>query len=267
MLKQRLLTAAVAIPLLIWLILWAPVSLYSFVVLGFTFLSLRELAAMQRVSIQGATWLTTGAGMGIAFAMLVDFTGATLSAGIVVALIGVLLGTLATAEDMHRSVVGAGEILFAALYGGLLLPHLLWLRAIDHGPELVFFVLATCMASDAGGYFAGRAYGRRKLMPMVSPKKTVEGAMGSVAGAIVIGTFFQMVVVGRFGFLESIAVTATLSLLAQIGDLSESMIKRAYDAKDSGWIIPGHGGVLDRTDSMVLPIVFTFYYASLTWAS
>jgi phosphatidate cytidylyltransferase len=265
MLKQRLLTAAVAIPLLTWLILWADFWIYGAVVLAATYLSLRELAEMQRVKIQGATLLTTGAGMAIALAMLVDATGATLSAGIVVALIGVLLGTLATAEDMHRSVVGAGEILFAALYGGLLLPHLLWLRSIEKGPELVFFVLACAMASDAGGFFAGRAYGRRKLWPIVSPNKTVEGALGSVAACVVIGTLFQFVLVHRFGFLESIVVTALMSVLAQLGDLSESMIKRAYDAKDSGWIIPGHGGVLDRTDSMVLPIVFIYYYASLAW--
>lgn len=265
MLKQRLATALVAIPLLIWLILWSSGAVFSFVVLAFTFLSLRELAAMQRVAIVGGTAMTAGAGMTVALSMLVDATGATLSAGIVVALIGVLLGTLATAEDMQRSVIGAGQILFASLYGGLLLPHLIWLRGIDHGPGLVLFVLATAMASDAGGYFAGRAYGNRKLWPTVSPNKTVEGAIGSIASAVVIGTIFQLGLVGRFGFLESIAVTATLSVLAQLGDLSESMIKRAYDAKDSGWIIPGHGGVLDRTDSMVLPIVFTFYYASLNW--
>jgi phosphatidate cytidylyltransferase len=265
MLRTRILTAAVAIPLLIWLILGAGSGIYSFVVLACTFLSLRELAEMQRVKIYGATALTVGAGMAIALAMLVDSTGTTLSAGIVVALIGVLLGTLATAEDMHRSVVGAGEILFAALYGGLLLPHLIWLRSIEKGPELVFFVLACAMASDAGGYFAGRAYGHRKLWPVVSPNKTVEGALGSIASCVVIGTIFQFALVHRFGFLECIFVTALMSVLAQLGDLSESMIKRAYDAKDSGWIIPGHGGVLDRTDSMVLPIVFTFYYASLSW--
>ncbi len=266
MLRQRILTAIVAIPLLSWLILRAPSGIYSLVVLACTLVSLLELAEMQKVKIQSAKMLTAGAGMTIALSMLVDSSGATLSAGIVVALIGVLLGTLATAEDMNRSVVGAGEILFAALYGGLLLPHLLWLRNIDHGPGLVFFVLATAMASDAGGYFAGRAYGHRKLWPTVSPNKTVEGAVGSVAAAVVIGTLFQMQLVGRFGFVESMLVTAMMSVLSQLGDLSESMIKRAYNAKDSGWIIPGHGGVLDRTDSMILPIVFTYYYASLAWA-
>lgn len=265
MLRQRLLTAAVAIPLLIWLILRASSALFSTVVLAFTFLSLREMAAMQKVEIVGSTALTVGAGMTIALSMLVDPSGATLSAGIVVALIGVLLGTLATAEDMHKSVVGAGQILFAALYGGLLLPHLIWLRTLDHGPQFVFFVLATCMGSDAGGYFAGRAFGQHKLWPTVSPNKTVEGAVGSVLAAVVIGSLFHWLLIGRFGFVESVAVTATMSLLAQLGDLSESMIKRAFDAKDSGWLLPGHGGVLDRTDSMVLPIVFAYYYASLAW--
>jgi phosphatidate cytidylyltransferase len=265
MLRHRILTAIVAIPILIWLILASSTMVYSAVVLAFTYLSLRELAAMQRVPAPGATALTTGAGMVVAFARMGDHSGATGSAGIVVALIGVLLGTLATAEDMPRSVVGGGQILFAALYGGLLLPHLIWLRALDSGPGLVFFVLASVMASDAGGYFAGRSFGHRKLWPTVSPNKTIEGALGSVAAAVFVGTVFQLVLVGRFGFVESVAVTVAISLLGQLGDLSESMIKRAYDAKDSGWILPGHGGVLDRTDSMVLPIVFTYYYASLSW--
>lgn len=265
MLRQRIATAVVAIPLLIWLILSASSATFSAVVLAFTFLSLREFAAMQRVAIYASTWLTTGAGMTVALSMLVDSTGATLSAGIVVSLIGILLGTLATAEDMQRSVVGAAQILFAALYGGLLLPHLIWLRALDSGPGLVFFVLATAMASDAGGYFAGRSLGKRKLWPTVSPNKTVEGALGSVASAAVIGTAFQMLLVGRFDFLECLLLTSLMSVLSQLGDLSESMIKRAYNAKDSGWILPGHGGVLDRTDSMILPIVFTYYYASLSW--
>lgn len=265
MLRDRILTALVAIPLLIWLILGVSDVVFALVVLAFTFLSLREFAAMQRVGIYGGTLLTAGAGMTIALSMWVDSTGATLSAGIVVALIGVLLGTLATAEDMPRSVMGAGQIMFAALYGGLLLPHLIWLRGLDHGPGLVFFVLATAMASDAGGYFAGRSLGKRKLWPTVSPNKTVEGAIGSVAAAVVIGTAFQLGLVGRFGFVECLFLTATMSVLSQLGDLSESMIKRAYNAKDSGWILPGHGGVLDRTDSMILPIVFTFYYAALAW--
>jgi phosphatidate cytidylyltransferase len=214
--------------------------------------------------VDGGTLLTAFAGMLIAVSMLIDPSGQAVSAGIVLALIAVLIGTLATAKDMQRSVVGAGQIVFAALYGGLLLPHLIWIRALPGGPRLVLFLIASVMASDAGGYFGGRALGRRKLWPSVSPNKTWEGAAGSVVAAVAIGAMFNFAFVHRFGAIEVVCVAAAISVLGQIGDLAESMIKRAYDAKDSGWILPGHGGVLDRTDSMVLPIVFTYYYAVLS---
>lgn len=262
MLRTRLLTAAIAIPIIIWLIFWASSLIYDGVVLLATFLSLRELAAMQRVALPGSTLLTTGGGMVIAISMLIDHSGAAVSAGLVIALISTLLGTLLTARDMEQSVVGASQVLFAAVYGGLMLPHLIWLRSIPGGPALVFFVLAGAMASDAGGYFGGRAFGKRKLWPTVSPNKTVEGAIGSVCGAILVGMLFNAAFVQRFGLLEVVVVSTIVSVLAQTGDLAESMIKRAYHAKDAGWIIPGHGGVLDRTDSMVLPIVFIYYYAA-----
>src|SRR5512140_3211092 len=127
MLRTRLLTAAIAIPIIIWLIFGAPPLVDDSVVLRATFTSLREMAAMQRVEIPGSTLLTAGGGMVIAISMLIDESGAAVSAGLVIALISTLLGTLLTAGDnMERSVVGASQVLFAAVYGGLLLPHIIW---------------------------------------------------------------------------------------------------------------------------------------------
>jgi phosphatidate cytidylyltransferase len=119
------------------------------------------------------------------------------------------------------------------------------------------------MAGDAGGYFGGRAFGRRKLWPAVSPKKTVEGALVSFLASVLVGLIGATLVFEMLGALEAIVVAGVINVLAQLGDLLESMLKRAYDAKDSGWIFPGHGGVLDRADSLVLPIVFVYYYAIL----
>ncbi len=263
MLSTRLATAAVAIPILIWLIFGAPAWLFNLVVLLITFISLREFAAMALRGASGGATLTTLGGMTIAVSMLVDHSGAAVSAGIVICLAIALLGTLATARDMGKSVAGAGQILLGALYGGALLPHLIWLRELPDGPNLVFFVIASCMGSDVGGYFGGRGFGKRKLWPSVSPNKTVEGAVGSVFGALLIGSIFNAWLLDVFQVFEAIAVAVLVSVLAQIGDLLESMIKRAYGAKDSGWLLPGHGGVLDRTDSLVLPIVFIYYYAFL----
>ncbi len=261
MLRARILSAIIALPILIALILVSPTWLFASFVMAMTFLSLMEMATMARLPVPGAKIMIATAGMVVAVSMLIDHTGAAVSAGVVIALIGTLFGTLLTAEDMERSVGAASEVLFAALYAGALLPHFIWLRELPDGPYLVLFTIACTMGSDAGGYFAGRSFGRTKLWPSVSPKKTIEGSIGSLCGSMLVGVLFGVFILELFSIPGSAAVAVVISVLAQVGDLMESMIKRAYDAKDSGWIIPGHGGVLDRTDSLVLPVVFIYYAA------
>ncbi len=269
MLRTRLMSAAVAIPFLAWTIFLGPLWFFNLVVLFFTFVALREFAAMALEEHQGAATMVTAGGMTIALAMGLMRSPAAVSAGIVLCLAGVLLGTLATARrddtDMRSRVDMAGQILLGCLYGGLLLPHFISVRDLpDHGPQWVFFVLGCVMAGDAGGYFGGRALGRRPLAPSISPNKTVEGALASFAASLAVGAGINAMVLKALGPLEAVAVAGVVNVLAQTGDLLESMVKRAYGAKDSGWLIPGHGGVLDRTDSLVLPIVFVYYYAILS---
>ena len=261
MLRERLITAAIAIPLLLWVVFWGPLWVLYLVVFAATFVALREFAAMACNGVpHGVTMVTVG-GMVIALAM--GLAPAWISAALVACLAAVLIGTLATARDMQKSVASAGHILLGCLYGGLLLPHFIWVRNLPAGSAWVCFVIACVMAGDAGGYFGGRTFGKRKLWPAVSPKKTVEGAISAFVCTLAMGELVNVLVLHAMGPLETIAVSGAISVLAQLGDLLESMIKRAYDAKDSGWIFPGHGGVLDRTDSLVLPIVFVYYYAIL----
>lgn len=265
MLRSRLMTAAVAIPLLLWLIFWAPVWLLNLFVLFITYVALREFAGMALRGMPGGTTLVTGGGMLIAVTMAFFPGGIAVSAALVTCLTVVLIATLATAEDMEQSVNHAGQVLLGCLYGGALLPHFIWVRAIpEHGPWLIFFLLGAVMAGDAGGYFGGRAWGNRKLLPKVSPKKTIEGSLSSMASTLLVTWVLNWLFLDFFGPLEVIFVGAVINVLAQLGDLLESMVKRAYDTKDSGWISPGHGGVLDRTDSLVLSIVFLYYYAILS---
>jgi len=268
-LRTRLLTAAVAIPLLTWTIFWAPPWVYIAVVLFFTFVALREFSAMALQDMRGATTMVTGGGMLIALCVGLFRTPAAVSAGIVASLAWVLLGTLATARstdtDMRERVNMAGQILLGCLYGGLLLPHFISVRYLpEFGPQWVFFVLGCVMAGDGGGYFGGRALGKRPLWPSVSPNKTIEGALASFVASVSIGAGINAVVLKALGPVEVLAVAGAVNVLAQLGDLLESMVKRAYGAEDSGWLLPGHGGVLDRTDSLVLPIVFVYYYAILS---
>lgn len=263
MLRDRLITAAIAIPLLIWVVFRGPWWVYDLVVFGATFIALREFAAMACQGVSHQTTMITVGGMTIAFAMGIGATGTWISAALVTCLAGVLIGTLATARDMQRSVGAAGHILLGCLYGGLLLPHFIWVRRLPSGAGWVCLVIACVMAGDAGGFFGGRFFGKRPLWPTVSPKKTREGAIAGFLCTLVAGAIVNSVVLHAMGRIEVLLVSGAVSVLAQLGDLLESMLKRAYDAKDSGWIFPGHGGVLDRTDSLVLPIVFVYYYAIL----
>jgi phosphatidate cytidylyltransferase len=156
-------------------------------------------------------------------------------------------------------------MVLGVLYAGAFLPHFIWLRVNPEssGPSWVTFVLAVAMGGDSGGYFAGRFFGKHLLMPAVSPKKTIEGSIGAVAGNLVGGAIVRVVLLPSVPWREIIVLSMVAGLLAQLGDLCESLLKRAFGAKDSGWLLPGHGGVLDRVDSLVFPVVLVYYYVNV----
>ena len=157
------------------------------------------------------------------------------------------------------------SMVLGVLYAGAFLPHFIWLRVNPEssGPSWVTFVLAVAMGGDSGGYFAGRFFGKHLLMPAVSPKKTIEGSIGAVAGNLVGGAIVRVVLLPSVPWREIIVLSMVAGLLAQLGDLCESLLKRAFGAKDSGWLLPGHGGVLDRVDSLVFPVVLVYYYVNV----
>jgi phosphatidate cytidylyltransferase len=186
-----------------------------------------------------------------------------LGAGLALLVVLGLVLPLVRTTDPFGATQRLGLSLLGVLYFGFLTGHIVLLRAGDDGWRWVLFTVFTAMGSDSGGYFAGRALGRHKLAPTVSPSKTVEGGVGAIAGAMVIAVLCKLVILPLIGLREAMALGAVVSVLAQLGDLCESALKRAFGAKDSGWIIPGHGGILDRLDSLLFPIVFAYYYAAL----
>jgi phosphatidate cytidylyltransferase len=123
---------------------------------------------------------------------------------------------------------------------------------LDHGPELVFYVLCLVWAADIGAYFVGRRFGQRRLAPRVSPGKTWEGVAGGMAGAALIAAVgAQLFAVPMLAFIP---LSVAVALASIVGDLTESMFKRAAGLKDSGNFIPGHGGLLDRIDSVTAAV-------------
>jgi phosphatidate cytidylyltransferase len=124
----------------------------------------------------------------------------------------------------------------------------------------VLFVLLVIMMGDGAAYFIGRRFGMRKLAPEISPGKTIEGAFGYLAGSLVGGCFGAAFLVTELGTIEVVVLSGMLSVAGQMGDLFESLIKRVFAVKDSGTLLPGHGGLLDRLDSLIFPAVFATTY-------
>ncbi|MGY4689853.1 phosphatidate cytidylyltransferase [Salibacterium sp. K-3] len=152
----------------------------------------------------------------------------------------------------------AGFVILSSVYIGYGFYHLLLTRNIEeNGLVLVFLVLFIIWATDTGAFFVGKQWGRYKLWPEISPKKTVEGFIGGVVTAGVIGLLFHQVFpVFESWFVFTLFIVVT-SISGQLGDLVESALKRHYAVKDSGKVLPGHGGILDRFDSLifVLPVL------------
>jgi len=271
-LRARLATAAVVIPLLLVLILVAPAWGFALFVGAVALVGLLEYMSMAfpdrpRERLTGVTLGAVMAGAAI------GGPGPAVQAAVAATLIVGLSATVVRPGELHASLTRFGLIVIGVLYTGFLLPHFVWLReGVTHGPEVVVFILATAMAGDTGGYFVGRAWGRHKLNPRVSPGKSIEGAAGIVAGGVLGAALAKSALIPGLAAVAGAAWELPLSwpetlvlgliagVLGQFGDLGESVIKRSFGVKESGWIFPGHGGALDRIDSLLFPAALVYYY-------
>jgi phosphatidate cytidylyltransferase len=149
------------------------------------------------------------------------------------------------------------------LYVGWLLSHLVALRGLDFGREWVLFALFTTFASDSTAFFIGRAWGRHHLAPNISPRKTWEGAVAGVLGAIIVSLLLTFLFNLPLSYAGAILLGLAVSVFGQVGDLVESLLKRNMGVKESGKLLPGHGGFLDRMDSVVFAGIVVYYYVIL----
>ena len=163
--------------------------------------------------------------------------------------------------DRSRSPLsGVAMTVAAAAYVGGLLFHAPLLRELDQGLQWVLLLLAVTFATDTSAFFVGRALGRLPLAPAISPGKTLEGAVGGLAGAVLAAVIGVELLGLDLTMPETLVLGGLAGVAGQLGDLAESRLKRVAGVKDSGWLFPGHGGVLDRIDSIVfnLPVVYYF---------
>lgn len=261
MLRARLLTAALALPPLIWLLCCASPFLFSFLLLLCTILGLHEYFSLLRDRLSFAPFWGVAWGLAIAAALLFF---PQISVGLIV-IVGLFCSFFLTLPDSQpaRGLMSVSDSLLGVIYVGFLTPHIALVRQGQDGIGWVFFVFLVAMLGDSAGYGVGRTWGKHKLIPHISPGKTIEGSLGSVlgnlSGALLTWLwFFPQRALGEFLLLGLV-----IGGIAQVGDLCESAIKRAFAAKDSGSLLPGHGGILDRLDSLLFPAAFIYYYGRI----
>ena len=163
--------------------------------------------------------------------------------------------------DRERALPDWLHSVGGVLYIGWLGSHLVLLRHLDNGQDWVYLALLATFANDTSAYFVGRAIGRTKLVPRISPGKTVEGALGGILfgalGLVALNYGLGL----RVDIWPLIPLAVLVPVVAQLGDLAESLVKRGAGVKDAGVLVPGHGGVLDRLDSVLFVVPVVYYYA------
>lgn len=163
-------------------------------------------------------------------------------------------------RDVRSAASEAALLFFGVLYIPYLLGYLVLLRNHPQGVGWIMVLLLIVMSGDSAAYFIGCSFGRHKLYPSVSPNKSIEGALAGLGGSVVgalLGNYLFLQGVSAFAVIIAALLVGTLG---QVGDLFESLLKRSFGVKDSGTIIPGHGGILDRLDSILYAAPAAYYY-------
>lgn len=288
---KRVLTAVVLIPVVLLVVFRAPLWLFALVVAGIVVLALQEYLNIaelsgckpfQRLSYAMALLLVyvVWAFAARPRAFHSYFSNEWLTP---LLLTPVVFGIpLVFRKDLSSGLVSAASSLFGVLYAAGSLALLIALRTTPFQDILVIFALFSVWGGDIAAYYVGRSFGRHRLAPVVSPNKSWEGAIASVVGSVIVGllvfhfhqqidglfahrwTFYTRITAPRIAISHIVVLSVLTNIAAQFGDLFESALKRGVHLKDSGALLPGHGGILDRIDALLFAIPVVWYYAQLT---
>jgi phosphatidate cytidylyltransferase len=258
---RRAATAAIGIPLFVWIVVAAPRALFTLLVVALSGTAAWELMRMfqragrspyARVGVVGAVVVTASfAAPGPA-----GLTGLVLTVAIAAVLsVPVWRGEALTVEPVAITML-------AIVYVGWLLGHGLAFETLPDGAAVVLFLVGTTWAGESAAYAVGSLVGRHRLAPSISPNKTMEGAAGQLVVSIAAAAGLGAWLLPHWSVSTAALAGAMLGFVGQVGDLVESAIKRSLGAKDASSLFPGHGGVLDRLDGLMFNAPALFYYAS-----
>ncbi len=274
--KTRLLTAAIALPIIIASIVlpvYFPQTIWLFVAIAgfalaaglFEFYSLTktlELKADAAIGYIGAAALFVG----FVFDAPTRAPEVLLATLAVIMIVVLITQTFRFQKDFSKMLTGIGVTLLGILYVAFLGGFLVSIRVgfettANLSTHLLAYFFLVTFGSDAGAYFAGRALGKHKLAPAISPGKTVEGLIGGIAAAAAFAALSTWWFFPELSYVWSIPLACVIAIVGVLGDLCESAMKRGSGAKDAASILPGHGGLLDRLDSLLFGAPILYYFA------
>ncbi len=259
---RRIYTVLVLAPLLYAVIRYLPPLVFSSVVVLAGALALFEFYRLC-FSDRSHSWLI-GIGLaGFAAVILGAHWPGIIVPSLLATLVGIISVPLLSRAPLEQSLKNGAMTLFGVLYLGLTLGPLSMTRLLPLGEWLIFFLLLVTWASDTGAYYVGTLYGQHRLAPTISPKKTYEGLVGGLIGAIIAAYVIRWWFLPELSGLDCLVLGILLTLTGLWGDLTESAMKRSVGIKDSGGILPGHGGMLDRLDSLLFTAPAFYYYVTL----
>jgi phosphatidate cytidylyltransferase len=257
--KKKIGTGVSIVPPLICLIVWGPPFTLPLMVLVATFLGLREFYILALPSSKRIERFA-GIGLGLVFAALLGCGDLGVTPWTLVLLLLILsVLFMGTSQNLAATISSIAISLFGILYIAFLLSYVSLVRNLPNGKAWALFLILTVWAGDIFAFSGGSLFGKHKLYPKVSPKKSYEGLLGGIIGSILIAWAFSALFLPRLGLGACTLLATGIGLLGQIGDFTESMLKRSAQVKDSGNLIPGHGGMLDRLDSFLFSSPFLYY--------
>lgn len=261
--KQRIITGVVAAAVFIPFVIIGKIP-FAIIVYAMAVIGLFELLRMKNISIISLPGMI---GLLAMFSILMppslaksvnEFT--TYSKFELVVIAAILLLIYSVLVKNHFTFDDAAFVFLSVFYVGVGFYYLMTTR--EAGLEFIIYALLVVWSTDSGAYFTGRKLGKHKLWPEISPNKTIEGFVGGIVIAVIFVMIMQFIYPFNVSWIALIVITIVSSVFGQLGDLVESAIKRHYDVKDSGNLLPGHGGILDRFDSLlfVLPLLNLLHF-------
>lgn len=257
---KRWITGVIVAPVLFAFILYSSESVFSILIILFTLVAVTEYNNIAFDA--GYSWEK---GEGLIFALFILLAVSLRDLQLVLAVITFAVMSaffilLLRIKDRPIDLAPVSKVVLGAMYIPLMMSHFILIRHLENGKLWVFFILVLVFSGDTSAFYIGRIWGGKKLMPLISPGKTLAGAMGYFAGTVTGCVLFQRFFFHDLSPLHAVILGFGGGIFGQLGDLCESLIKRSYGVKDSGVIMPGHGGVLDRLDSLIFTVPFVYYY-------